>query len=167
MPFSKINITLTAAQVTAIQAAITALKNPANMPVQFNLTKEERTSLQNINNTRYPYVQRAIKNHGPANPGLVSGFAGTQAEASNDLTFFDQMEPFIGQLLQVLEIFKDTQQVAGSEAYVWTRALYNTANDASVNQVPGSDAVVDDLAPLFAGQGNDGPLPPPVPVPIP
>lgn len=168
MPFSKINITLTAAQVTAIQAAINALKNPANLPVQFNLTKEERGSLQNINNMRYPYVQRAIKNHGPNNANLVSGFAGTQAEAANDLVFYDQVEPFIGQLLQVLEIYQDTQQVAGSEAYTWTRVLYNTAQDAAANLVPGADAVVDDLAPLFEGQGGPGggtPVPPPPPPP--
>ena len=164
MPFSKINITLTAAQVTAIQAAITALKDTANMPVQFNLTKDERKTLPNINNTRYPYVQRAIKNHGPNNANLVSGFAGTQAEAANDLTFYDQVESFIGQLLQVLEIYQDTQQVAGSEAYTWTRALYNTSKDAAANQVPGADAVADDLAPMFEGQGNQGDTPP-IPTP--
>lgn len=98
MPFSKINITLSAVQFAALQAAISALRNPANMPVQFNLTKDERTSLANINNNRYPYVMRAIKNHGPNNPNLVSGFAGTQAEATSDLTFYDQIENFIGQL---------------------------------------------------------------------
>jgi len=160
MPFSKINITLNAVQLAAIQAAITALKAPANMPAQFNLTKDERKTLPNINNNRYPYVQRAIKNHGPANPNLVSGFAGTQAEASNDLTFYDQMENFIGQLLQIIEIYQDTQQVAGSEGYTWTRMLYNTAKDAAANQVPGADAVADDLATLFEGQGVEGDVPP-------
>lgn len=163
MPFNKINITLTAAQMTAIQTALTALKAPANMPVQYNLTKDERRTLPNINNSRYPHVMRAIKNHGPNNPNLVSGFAGTQVEATNDFTFFDQMENIIGQLLQIVEIYQDTQQVAGSEAYRWTRALYNTAKDAAANQVPGSDAVVDDLASLFEAQGNQGGTPPATP----
>ncbi|MBI4946653.1 MAG: hypothetical protein HY840_09655 [Bacteroidetes bacterium] len=171
MPFSKINITLTAAQVTALQAAITALKNPANMPLQFNLTKAERTSLPNINNTRYPYVQRAIKNHGPNNAVLATGVAGlgvgTLAEAASDLTFYDQMENLTGQLAQILEIYKDTQQVAGSEAYIWTRQLYDYSKQAADNQVPGADAVVDDLSPMFEGQGgNQGSTPPPAnPVP--
>ncbi|MBI4947924.1 MAG: hypothetical protein HY840_16155 [Bacteroidetes bacterium] len=158
MPFSKINITLTAAQLTAIQTAITALKAPANLPAQFNLTKDERTGLSNINNSRYPYVQRAVKNHAVANPGLVSGFAGTLAEATNDFSFFDQMENFIGQLKQIVEIYEDTQQVAGSEAYVWTRELYRNAKAAAENQVPGADAVVDDLAPMFEkASGADAP----------
>lgn len=154
MPFSNINITLTPAQIAAIQSAINALKAPANLPVQFNLTKGERKSVPNISNERYPYVQRAIQNHAPTNPNLVSGFAGTTAEASNDLTFYDQMKSFILQLRQVTEIYEDTQQVAGSEAYRFTRALYNTAQDAAANQVPGADAVADDLGTLFEGQGT-------------
>ena len=163
MPFSKINITLTAAQLTAIQAAITALRAPANMPAQFNLTKEERKTLPNISDQRYPYVQRAIKNHGPANANLVTGFAGTLTEADNDLTFYDQVENIIGQLKQIVEIYEDTQQVAGSEAYAWTRALYNIAKEAAANQVPGSDAVVDDLGTMFEGQGAVTPPPAPTP----
>ncbi|MBI4930346.1 MAG: hypothetical protein HY841_06255 [Bacteroidetes bacterium] len=154
MPFSNINIVLTGAQITAIQNAITALKAPANMPVQFNLTKAERKSVPNISNERYPYVQRAIQNHAPTNPNLVNGFAGTTAEATNDLTFYDQMKSFILQLRQVTEIYEDTQQVAGSEAYTFTRVLYNTSKDASANQVPGADAVADDLGTLFEGQGT-------------
>jgi len=158
MPFSNINIVLTGAQITAIQNAITALKAPANMPVQFNLTKAERRTVPNISNERYPYVQRAIQNHAPTNPNLVSGFAGTTAEAANDLTFYDQLKSFILQLKQVMEIYQDTQQVAGSEAYTFTRALYNTSKDAAANQVPGADAVADDLGTLFEGQGGAGAL---------
>ncbi|MBI4945134.1 MAG: hypothetical protein HY840_01890 [Bacteroidetes bacterium] len=154
MPFSKINLTLSPAQMTAIQTAINALKSTANMPAQFNLTKAERRTLPNISNERYPYVQRAIKNHAPVNPNFVSGFAGTVAEATNDLTFYDQVGNFIGQLKQIVEIYEDTQQVAGSEAYTWTRAFYNTAKSAAVNQVPGADAVVDDLASMFQIANN-------------
>ena len=159
MPFSNIDITLDSNQQASIQNALDDLLDVKNLPVQFNLTKAERTALQNIADERYPYVQRAIKNHGPLNPTLVSGFAGNQKEADNDLLFFDQMEKFIGRLRQIIEIYQDTQQVAGSEAYKWTRALYNTAKDAAANQVPGADAVADDLAPLFE-QEDKGDTPP-------
>ena len=155
MPFNKIDITLTPQQITGIQDGLDMIKE--NLPVQFNLTKKERTDLPNIGDERYPYVKRAIENHAPANAQIVAGvFAGTLAEATNDLTFYDQMEPFIGQLLQVVEIFQDTQQVAGSEAYTWLRAFYASAQLAAANQVPGSDAVVDDLKTLF---DNEAPAP--------
>ena len=160
MPFSKINIILTAAQMTAIDEAISVIIN--TLPVKFNLTKTERQTLPNIDNERYPYVERSVENHGPNNPNLVSGFAGTQAEATNDFTFYDQVENFIGQLLQVVEIYQDTQQVAGSEAYTWTRALYRSAKEAAENQVPGADAVVEDLAPLFE-KTTIGDVPPAAP----
>lgn len=134
------------------------------MPVQFNLTKGERGSVPNISNERYPYVMRAIKNHGPNNPILAAGVAGlgvgTLTEAGNDLTFYDQMEPFILQLLQLVEIYRDTQQVAGGEAFNWMSELYDYSKSAAKNQVPGADAVVDDLKTLFEGQGNTGPQPP-------
>ncbi|MBI4946654.1 MAG: hypothetical protein HY840_09660 [Bacteroidetes bacterium] len=158
MPFSKINITLTPDEMSTIAAAIDTIIN--TLPVKYNLTKSERTSLANINSERYPYVQRAIENHGPANPTLVSGYAGTQAEATNDLVFYDQMKAHLLRLRQALEIYEDTQQVAGSEAYTWTRMLYNSAKDAAANQVPGADAVVDDLATLFE-KGGGAPAPPP------
>jgi len=160
MPFSNINITLTPAQILAIQKAISELKNPSNMPVQFNLTKAERTSIPNISNERYPYVQRSVQIHGPTNPVLANGVAGlgvgTLAEATNDLTFYDQMKSFILQLLQVVEIYQDTQQVAGGEAFNWMEELYDYSKSAAKNQVPGADAVVDDLKTLFEGQGGPG-----------
>jgi hypothetical protein len=157
MPFSNINTTLSGAQLAAIDTAITNLL--AALPVKYNLTKDERVKLPNISSERYPYVKRGIEIHGPNNPTLVTGFAGTQAEASNDLVFFDQHEAIKQKLLKVLEIVTDTQQVAGSEAYRWLRLLYTTAQTAAANQVPGADSVVDDLAPLFDKESNGGTSP--------
>jgi len=159
MPFNKINTTFSALQLAAIEAAVVQIL--ANLPEQFNLTTEERTALPNISDARYPYAQRGIEIHGPNNPNLVSGFAGTQAEATNDFTFYNQSETVIQRLKQVIEIVTDTQQVAGSEGYVWLRELYRNAKGAAENQVPGADAVVDDLKTLFEGQGNTTPPPTP------
>jgi hypothetical protein len=159
MPFSQIDKVFTPLQLTAIEAAADAIL--ANLPEQFNLTKEERTSLQNISDERYPFAQRGIEIHGPANPNLVSGFAGTQANATNDFTFYNQSETVIQKLKQIIEIVTDTQQVAGHEAYVWLRELYRQSKGAAENQVPGADAVVDDLKGLFEGQGTPGEEPTP------
>jgi hypothetical protein len=149
MPFNKINTTLTGAQTAALQAAIDALQNAANLPVKFNLTKTERSTLQNLSNERYPFAQRSVQIHAPNYPQLVTGNAGTLAEAANDFNFFNQMQTFINQLEKVIEIYRDTQQVAGSECYTWMRELYRNAKAAAENNVPGSDSVADDLAPLL------------------
>ena len=106
MPFNKIDNVLTDEQKESISDALDVLTNTDNMPVQFNLTKKERTDLPNIADERYPYVKRAIENHAPANPKIVAGvFAGTLAQATTDLSFYDQMEPLIGRLKQIIEIY--------------------------------------------------------------
>ena len=159
MPFNKLNLTLTPLQLTAINSAIDALI--ANVPFAQNLTKDERTSLQNIADERRAFVEKVIDNYANANPTLVSGFAGTKAEAVTDLTLFRQFENPIERLMSVIEIYKDTQQVAGSEAFTFSREFYDTAQRAAANNVPGTDAIVDDLGVLFANQGPQGQPPTP------
>ena len=151
MPTNQLNITLTAPQLAAINAAIDALLS--NVPFAVNLTKDERTSLPNIGDERLPFVEKVIDNYAPANPTLVSGFAGSKAEALTDLTLYRQFENPIERLMSVLEIYKDTQQLAGSEAYKFSRVFYDTAQIAAENNVPGANAIVDDLGTLFEGQG--------------
>ena len=158
MPFNKINTTFTPGQEAAIDAAIQTIID--NLPVKFNLTKEERGELQNISDERYPYAQRGIEIHGPNNPVLVSGFAGTQAEATSDFKFYNQSEVVIQKLLKVIEIVTDTQHVAGSEAYDWLKELYASAQRGAKNQVPGADSVVNDLKTLFEKQGTEVETPP-------
>lgn len=152
MPFNKLNLKFTAAQLTAINAAVDQIL--ANIPFALNLTKDERISLPNISDERRAFVEKVIDNYAPANPTLVSGFAGTLPEAVIDLTLYRQFENPIERLLSVIEICKDTQQVAGSEAYTFSREFYGTAQRAAENNVPGSDAIADDLGQLFEGQGD-------------
>ena len=166
-PFNKIDTVLTQLQIDGIQAGIDMIKE--NMQPQHNLTDKEKTDLPNIANARYPYAKRAIEQHGPANPQIVAGtHYGPLGEAQNDMTFFDQTNPFKLQLLQLVEIFTDTQHVAGSEIWAWFRDFYDSAVRASKSNVPGSDAVVEDIKPIFdrPNQGGDDPMPPVTPDPV-
>ena len=159
-PFNKIDTTLSQQQIDGIQAGIDMIK--ANLDPQFNLTDKERTDLPNIANARYPYAKRAIEQHGPNNAQIAGGaFYGTLAEAQNDMTFYDQMNPFILQLRQLVEIFVDTQHVSGHEVWKWVLDFYDSAQRASNSNVPGSDAVVEDLKTIFdrPNQGGDEPNP--------
>lgn len=159
-PFNKINSILTQEQIDGIQAGIDMIKE--NLSPQHNLTDKEKTDLPNIANARYPFAKRAIEQHGPNNPKIVAGtYYATLPEAQNDMTFFEQMQPFIGQLRQLVEIFVDTQHAGGSEAWAWFRDFYDSAVRASKSNVPGADAVVKDLKPIFdrPNQGGDEPMP--------
>lgn len=154
MPINKLDKTLTPVQVAAIQTAIDALIS--NLPFAVNLTKSERTELPNISDERLAFVTKVIDNYAPANPTLVSGFAGTLAEVQTDFTLFRQLEPFIQRLRSVIERYTDTQHVGGSEAYTFSREFYSSVQRAAENNVPGSDAIADDLGVLFAEQGGPG-----------
>ncbi len=151
MPVNKIDITFTAAQVTAINGAIATIIS--NIPFAQNLTLAERDSVPNIQDNRYPYAQKAVEILAPANPILVSGFAGTLAQAVTDWTLVKQFDTFIPDLLKLVEMFNDTRQVAASEVYAFLLEFYASAQRAAANNVPGADSIVEALAPLFAGQG--------------
>ena len=159
MPINKINVTLTPIQVAAIQAALTSLI--ANVPFAVNLTKQERTEMPNISDERLAFVTKVVNNYAPANPALVSGYAGTLAETQTDFQLYNQLEPFIEQLRSIIERYQDTQQVAGTEAYAFSREFYSSTQGAAENNVPGTDAIADDLGAMFADQGGPGTPPTP------
>jgi len=147
MSTNQINTEFSPLQEAAINTAFADINT--NFPFAVNLTKDERSSIPNIDNERYPFVQRTIDIHAPNNPNLVSGFAGSLPEAQKDWNLMNQCETFKQKALMLIEKLNDTQQLAASEVYRFMRQLYATAKLAAENNVPGADAVVDDLKPLF------------------
>ena len=159
MPFNQINIEFTPLQETAINNDFADIDT--NFPFAVNMTKGERGSTPNIDNERYPYAQRTMDIHAPNNPNLVSGFAGTYAQAQTDWHLMSQCEQFKQKALMLIEKLNDTQHIAASEVFKFMRQFYATAKQAAENNVPGADSVVDDLKSLFEGQGTPGEIPPP------
>jgi len=157
MPLNKIDITFTAPQDTAITGAFTTIDT--NFPFAQNLNEAEKLQNPTIDNKRLPYVKRAVEIHAVNNPPLVSGFAGTLLNAQNDWKLYQQFDGYIALLDSLKEKMMETQMVAGAELYAFLLELYRTAKAAAANNVPGAQAVVDDLAPLFEGQGPQ-PTPP-------
>lgn len=155
MPLNRLDIIFTDPQNTAINGAFTTIDT--NFPFAQNLTEDEKLQYPSVNNTRLPYVQRTVEIHAVNNPNLVSGFAGTLLNAQNDWTVYQQFQHYIARLNSLMEKMKETQDVAGAELYAFTLELYATAKRAAANNVPGAQAVVDDLAPLFEGQGPQTP----------
>ncbi|HLG36467.1 MAG TPA: hypothetical protein VI757_16435 [Bacteroidia bacterium] len=156
MSTNQINIEFSPLQETAINNDFADIDT--NFPFAVNLTKDERGSIANIDNERYPYAQRTMDIHAPNNPNLVTGFAGTYADAQRDWRLVNQCEGFKQKALMLIEKLNDTQHLSGSEVYKFMRQLYASAKLAAANNVPGADTIVDDLKTLFEGQGVE--LPP-------
>lgn len=152
MPTNKIDITLTPAQKIAIQKAIDILKS--NLPFGVSLTRQERTELSDLKDEHISFVERVIDDHAPVNLNLVNGFGGTLAQAQSDLTLYQELRTYILQLRRVLEMYEDTQQLAGSEAYTFSRVFYHSAMVAAQNHEAGAEAIVTDLDHLYDEQGR-------------
>jgi len=156
MPLPAINIIFTPDQLTAVDGALDALE--ANCPFRVNIPSGEKNDEQAMNVKRYPFVKNVIENYAPANPGLQPGFL-VLADAAKDLTLYDQFTPRINRLQSILESYIDTQWLGGTEGYTYFREFYAIVERAKNNNVPGADAIYNDLKRLYEDQGG----PPPVP----
>src|SRR3954468_12544027 len=152
---NRINISATAAQITAVKTALQTIST--NLPFLTGLTIEERTALPAINVTNKAFTEDAI-NAGVNNAALIPSYVSVP-NMQNDLLLFSQLDEIIGVVKQLLEKLEDTQLLAGSEAYTSAFTLYKLFTSASEAGVAGSDAVVTQLKQRFAGQGGAG-LPP-------
>ena len=147
---NRLNITATAAQITAVKTAIQTIST--NMPFLIGLTVEERVALPAIDVNNKAFTEDAI-NAGANNPTLVPSYVSV-ASMQNDMTLYTQLDELKGLINQLLEKVEDTQLLAGSEAYTSGLALYKIFGAAAHASVAGADAVVAQLRTRSAGQGG-------------
>jgi hypothetical protein len=160
MALPALNITFTAAQIAAMDAALTALET--NCPFRVNIPADDKKDEQAMNVKRYPFVKTVIENYAPANVNMQPPFI-PLADGQNDLKLYEQFIPILNRLNGILESFLDTQWLAGTEAYGnYFLEFYSVVERAKNNNVPGADAIWNDLKRLFEGQG---PTPPVTPTP--
>lgn len=159
---NRLNVTATAAQVTAVKTAFQTILT--NLPFLVGLTTDERKSLLAIDVSNKAFTEDAI-NAGVNNPTLVPGYVSV-AGMQNDLTLFAQLDELSGLANQLSERLEDTKLLAGSEAYNGALTLYRSFGTAADAGVSGADAIVTQLKKRFpANSGSSTPTPaPPAPV---
>ena len=153
MPFTSSPLTVTTPIQTAVAAAIAQLRAQAAASGAVNITKAEKGNLS-INDIREPYVKRMLNQHAVNVPGIVPNFI----SLANATTRFNNANYFRSvsiQLKQIAEIFDDMSFNEDVPCYKDFRHMYATAKLGADNNLPGADAIVDDIAPLFAIKGND------------
>jgi hypothetical protein len=149
---NRLNITMTAAQVTAVKGAIATINT--NMPFLIGLTVDERSALPKIDVSNKAFTQDAI-NAAVNNSAMLPSFINTAAMQS-DLQLYDQIDELRGMIAQVLEKLEDTQMLAGSEAYVSALTTYKLIGAAAAAGIAGSDAVQSQLSARFSNNGSAG-----------
>lgn len=152
---NRVSGTLTAAQITAAKAALTAVAT--NVPMLLGLTVEERISIPKVNAGNINFVMDALslmQNNASMLPAYMS-----VSELDKDLALYRQLEELLSLTDQLQEKLRDTHMLAGSEAYINSLAFYRMAEAAAKAGLPGADAVYDQLKVRFAGQGGTGTSP--------
>ncbi|MDI1255649.1 MAG: hypothetical protein PSV16_06075 [Flavobacterium sp.] len=147
---NRLNVTMTAAQITAVKTALTTINT--NMPFLIGLTIDERAGLPKIDVSNKAFTQDAI-NAAVNNSAMLPAFIST-TNMQTDLQLFDQIDELRGMVAQVLEKLEDTQMLAGSESYVNALTAYKLFGAAASAGVAGSDSVYDQLKQRFNNNGS-------------
>lgn len=142
---NRIDITVTDEMRQAVLSAISGVKTL--MPFLVKLSEADRESLQKLSDGRKPFTEKAFElssNHDSIDPGR-----GMVTMATADYGLFSFLSTVETELLHVVEMVRDTKQLAGSEAYTVALFIYSKAKMALRMGEPGMQTIVDELGELF------------------
>ena len=117
------------------------------------LNKGERQSLPKINKSNKLFVEDCVL-ASERNDAVIPTYI-SSAELKKDFHLFQQLDPI---LLVVLELYikiRDTQMLAGSEAYSSSLMIYQMYKVAANAGLPGAQAIYDSMKDRFKMQSNE------------
>ena len=142
---NKIEVTLTEESKIQILHAITAVK--ILMPYLIKISESERKTIQQMDDGRKPFTEKA-RDYATRSEAINPGNALLVA-AEHDLGLYSGLSIIENELSQLLEMVRDTKQLAGAEAYELSRFIYMKAKMALKMKEPGMQTIVDELGKLY------------------
>lgn len=142
---NRINVVLTPETKDQILQGVSALKTL--MPFLIKLSDTDRKALQMLDDGRKPFTQKAYdyaSRNIAINPGTEMVLAGM-----HDLDLYTDLSAIEKELLQLVEMVRDTKQLSGAESYEIARFIYMKAKMALKMKEPGIQTVVDELGKLY------------------
>ena len=153
-----LSVAISPADETAITNALNTAQSTINAVAIVALTPQQRQEIPAVNEARFIYVTKAVSVLGPAYPDLVSRAIST-ANATQAYQSWTFLRGIASQLEEILDRVRDLSHNLENTDFNYMLDLYYTAKRYK-DQLPGSDIVVQELAPLFEGQGDTGITPP-------
>lgn len=145
---NQISTAIPAEILADILAKLNALNASLANYLLFNLTPSDRLELSKMGDKTIAFVQKSLE-YAENNPALVPVYLDI-AEAKKDFTLSQDLNTILKQVSTLQRAIEDTTMVAGSEAYNAALVFYNSVKGASRVNVPGSEAVYNDLQQRFA-----------------
>jgi hypothetical protein len=155
---NKVDVILTQETRDQVLTGIAAIKT--QLPFLIKLSDTDRESLQKLSDGRKPFVEKSFdfaSRNAAISPGAEMVEAGVR-----DITLYSFLATAETELLQLVEMVRDTKQLAGAEAYVTARFIYQKAKMALKMGEPGMQTIVDELGKLFKQTPAAQPTPTPV-----
>ncbi len=148
---NRISKVLEVKEVNAINHSISTLRE--SLGFLQNLTPLERKNLPKINNANKIFTEDSI--HVLESKPKWVPEALTAVEARKDLTLFEQLDPVILELEGLLRQLKDTQIIAGSEAYKTALTVYRLADAGRKMPIEGAQSSYELLKTRFSQSVNN------------
>ncbi|HMO39144.1 MAG TPA: hypothetical protein PKC76_05985 [Saprospiraceae bacterium] len=149
---NRISASLTPEDFSAVKQAIQEIGY--RMPFLLGLTIEERRKLAKMSRSNKLFVADAL-DVARENPTVLPYYL-TFEELEKDYVLFQQLNEILLPLEQLYERVRDTQIMAGSEAYQTSLTLYKLTKVAADAGMPGMDSAHAKLKVRFEGQGSQG-----------
>ncbi len=147
---NRISQSISAAEKTAVIDDLNKVE--ADLPWLTGLNVDERSSLPKINAVNRDFVADAIDVI-VNNPDFFPNYF-VPAEMQKDFALYNQLNEIVLVSERVHEKLRDTQMLAGSEAYIAALTAYRLLQSAAQDGVPGADALYNRLRERFALQGG-------------
>ena len=143
-----ISTTIPAETLAAINTNLSAVNAALANILLFNLTADERKAMRVMGDKSIAFVQKALE-YAENNPTLLPSYLDL-VEAKKDFALAHDLYSILQQINTLQRAVEDTMMVAGSEAYDAALIYYNSIKAASRGNVPGTEAIYNDLQQRFA-----------------
>ncbi|WP_289053851.1 hypothetical protein [Carboxylicivirga marina] len=147
MSYSSNQISVTMPQEDVVEVIDLLKQIKEKMPFLTGVKPEQRKRLPKMDKRNYSFVQdveTAIKNDASILPSYVS-----PEEMSKDLKLYEQLEELLAPLAYLYDHVRDTQMLAGSEAYSNALMVYNMIKAANKAGLPGANSLYNQLKGRF------------------
>jgi|ERR1035437_4701751 hypothetical protein len=122
------------------------------LPFLLAKTPADRQKGFKLGDGTLPFLQKAL-NYANQNPQMVPNYV-LVPEWTKDTALATDLDQVLQSIEPVIQNINDTYQEAGVEALGSALAFYNAVKLAAANNVPGAQAIYDDLSSQFPGRAK-------------
>lgn len=155
---NRISLSFTDEEKRQINAAVQTLSTVFASKL-IALSNADKKRLFKVSDDAIPFLEK-VAHYAVSNPEFVPMFMDA-GEFTKDFTAFNDLRGFVRLLSPISQNMEDTAMLAGSEADEFARMYYGATVQAAKMNVPGAQAIYEDLRQRFEAQRLKRPKTPP------